>query len=80
MWAACMWKSNIAVLKAEHLAKCIASWFLEASWLILLTTAELSHWIKIFLPCQEGPHGLLRCVPSPSLLCGILKWDLPTLV
>ena len=25
MWDACMWKSNFAVMKAKHLAKCIVS-------------------------------------------------------
>ena len=37
-------ESNLAVINARYLAKCIASWFFDVPWLTMLTTAKLSHW------------------------------------
>ncbi len=64
MWDATSSNSNFAVIKARHLARCMASLFREEPWLMMATTAELPHQAWTVLPCHA--LSLLRKV-RPAL-------------
>lgn len=50
-----IWKSNLAEINARHLAKCMASWFFDVTWFMMLTTARLSHWARTVAPHHSDP-------------------------
>lgn len=56
MWHASIWKSNFPTMKTKHLARCMASWFLEHPWLTMCTTAMLSHWTCTVFPFHVWPQ------------------------
>ena len=60
--------SHFAIINAKHLTRCIASRSLLVPWLMMATTASLSHHTCTDCPLHCGPHKPAAMVMGSSSL------------